>query len=344
MSNQDLLKLLLSSSDPVIAAERSGKIVWKNDQAAQLLRICRKFPDRADADFLSHYFSSPALSDFNSIRQFACFSVDIDTLSSGTISQSVFVVDISGPLLEGDSFLLFFESAALETIRPDLSQERFSEIAHDLKNPLGAVFSYADTLLESPLGQDLNTKHVAIIKRIRSTASRTIELIRNYQRLAQLKAGKIRPAEKSIDLNQAVRAVVEYSTWQFSESLQVQLELTQESVPVFVNMVQIEQIISNLLSNAIKHCPENGLITIKTLTTSTSSRLEILNSGSFIPEHEIAIIFDRYRQAESNGVALGSGLGLFIVKSIAEAVGATIQVASQKESGTCFAINFPKTA
>ena len=98
--------------------------------------------------------------------------------------------------------------------------------------------------------------------------------------------------------------------------------------------------ISNLVSNAIKYTPAQGTISIETKISDSRPLLSVNNTGTVIPSNELATLFMRYTRASTGRSSTGTGLGLYIVKSILDAVGAEIAVTSSINDGTTFAIKF----
>lgn len=102
------------------------------------------------------------------------------------------------------------------------------------------------------------------------------------------------------------------------------------------------RILDNLVSNAIKYSPDEALITISLLSGKKSARLSVKNEGSFISKEDQKKIFGMYQRGKSSHGIKGWGLGLSIVKMLAEAHGGTVEVSSSVEDGTTFYVEFPK--
>jgi signal transduction histidine kinase len=107
--------------------------------------------------------------------------------------------------------------------------------------------------------------------------------------------------------------------------------------------VQLDRILSNIVSNALKYTPPEGAITLKTGITANRIFASVNNTGAFIPQAELATLFDRYTRASTNRGKGGSGLGLYIVKTLVEANGGSVEIESSKEKGVTFTLYFPRT-
>ena len=108
---------------------------------------------------------------------------------------------------------------------------------------------------------------------------------------------------------------------------------------------RLAQLLMNLLSNAILYNRPDGQATVKTVTEGNEVVLTVNDTGIGIPEEEVSRVFDRFfrvNKARSRQSG-GSGLGLAICKSIVEAHGGTIDVASQAGKGTEVTVRLPRT-
>lgn len=330
-----ITSLLSQCHDPLLVVDLNGKIDWMNKAAESL------FPDSAKN--LAHYMGEDifkAIVSENTLLPEPCH------LKKGnqTIRQFVQVFDISATDPDNSYKLICLRSAPAASNRASEREEFLSTAAHDLKNPLGAIFGYADTLLDTPTGSGMTERQREILARIRNTAARSIDLVRNYQHMSQLQYGAIPAPSSSVDLNLVLTTVVEY-TWRENPSAPtLKVILSKDPLPVLVDRIQLDRIISNLFSNALKYTPPAGNITIRTSEKSGRAFFEIHNNGPHIEAHELPTIFARFTRGSSSAGTPGSGLGLYIVKYIVDATGGKIEVKSSKEKGTTFTLSYPLAA
>ena len=101
---------------------------------------------------------------------------------------------------------------------------------------------------------------------------------------------------------------------------------------------RIEQVLYNLINNAFNHTLKGGRITVRTIDLPEKVRFEVSDTGSRIPEEDIAHIWDKYYKGDktSSIKSVGSGLGLAIVKGVLEAHQASFGVESKMDQGTTF--------
>jgi signal transduction histidine kinase len=99
--------------------------------------------------------------------------------------------------------------------------------------------------------------------------------------------------------------------------------------------------VDNLLSNAVKFTPRGGLVSTVVGMSSDAALMEVSDTGVGVPADALDQIFDRFYRASTASEMPGTGLGLSIAKSIVEAHGATIEVASELGRGTTFRVELP---
>jgi two-component system OmpR family sensor kinase len=103
------------------------------------------------------------------------------------------------------------------------------------------------------------------------------------------------------------------------------------------------QVFSNLLSNAIKYSPDGGLIKISAMDDSGKTAVVIEDRGVGIPEKDMERLFERYFRGSNVSGMVGTGVGLYLVKTVVDLHGGEIAVESHEGEGTKFTVRFPAT-
>ena len=124
-------------------------------------------------------------------------------------------------------------------------------------------------------------------------------------------------------------------------SPKIKSEIPTESCYVRAGRTEVERVISNLISNAIKYTPADGLIEIKVEKANEMLAFSISNSGAPIPESELPQLFNKFSRVSTSKGKPGTGLGLYIVKRILEALGGNIEISSNTKEGTKATAIFP---
>jgi signal transduction histidine kinase len=104
---------------------------------------------------------------------------------------------------------------------------------------------------------------------------------------------------------------------------------------------QLHQAISNLVDNAIKYSPEGGIVSVHIDITEDNVLVTVSDSGKGIPSKDVPYIFDKFYRVKEKGQPTGIGLGLALVRSIAEAHGGTVHVESAEDQGSTFTLQLP---
>ncbi|HEX2166143.1 MAG TPA: hybrid sensor histidine kinase/response regulator [Longimicrobiales bacterium] len=213
--------------------------------------------------------------------------------------------------------------------------EVLATVSHDLKNPVGTIYTSATLLLDMPLPPEAQQRQIEIIRR---TAQRMDRLIMDLLDVSSMEAGRF-----SIDPRpESLRSLVSEARELFSpmaESSHVELreEMPDDDVLVHADRNRIMQVLSNLIGNAFKFTPEGGRITVAARVAEGAVQFTVADTGTGIPQEHLARIFDRFWHA---GKAGGSGLGLAIAQGIVQAHNGRIWVESHGE-GTAFHFTLP---
>ena len=214
--------------------------------------------------------------------------------------------------------------------------------SHDLANPVSAIFGYADLLLDSDDSEPLSENQGEILSRIRNTAARAIELVKNYQILAQVDQHSLRLPSGTCELNKVVTDAID-NTWRANPARpELQVQLADEPLPLAVPKFAVERIFANLFTNAVKYTPEQGVVRVSTFRDGNTAVVSVHNAPTWIPETEQALIFEKFLRGSSSRDSSGSGLGLYIVKNLADRAGAAVTLESSKDAGTTFSVRFER--
>jgi signal transduction histidine kinase len=212
-----------------------------------------------------------------------------------------------------------------------------SIIAHDLRSPLTAMAGYSELMCLTDLSP-LEVKEMA--REMQDGCLQLESLVHNLLDLSRIESGIIRCERKPVDMDGMLkRSVRIFQTRAGSHSFHMNIS----SEPVLGDEEKIFQILNNLIGNAVKFSPPGSSIEISTTVKSEVLELRIRDEGIGIPAEEIPRIFQRFYRVSGPGApqAPGSGLGLYIVKTLVEAQGGDIHVESEEGKGTTFIIQFP---
>jgi two-component system sensor histidine kinase TctE len=229
----------------------------------------------------------------------------------------------------------------LERLSLTLSaQQRFiADAAHQLRTPIAGLKTQTELALrQTPPGE----AH-ATLRQLRSATEQTTRLVNQLLSLARAEppAGRVQPADQ-IDLRQLVREVT--SEWvPRAIERNVDLGFEPDSPPARVegDPFLLREMLNNLLDNAVRYTHAGGQVTVRVGRTGGATFLSIEDNGPGIPDAERGRVFERFYRVLGTG-AEGCGLGLAIVREIAQSHGAEVNLTpGPGGAGTIASVVFP---
>lgn len=218
-----------------------------------------------------------------------------------------------------------------------------SVASHQLQAPLTNLIWAIEILMSGQLGI-IEDKQVEYFKILKENTHRMKDLIANLLTVSRIEQKPFPLKKKKISLVELIKDLIsEFKP--FAKASNVTIEFTyQENLPeVLADPLQIKLVISNLLDNAIRYIKEKGNIIIKLERKGKNLYFEIVDNGVGIPKEDQKYIFQKFFRAENilRYQTQGTGLGLFIAKSIIEKSGGKIGFESEENKGTTFWFTLP---
>lgn len=216
-----------------------------------------------------------------------------------------------------------------------------SVVAHDLRNPLGAIRTSAQFLLdvvpESP-EREMERQQLALIVR---AVDRTNHLVADLLDVSRIEAGSLVLECDFHPAAELVREAAELHRLGPAGGRHPLAVETAASLPsICVDRDRLLRVFQNLLDNAAKFTPDGGRIALRAAPHEGGVRFEVEDTGVGIPADQLPHIFDRFWQAERTD-SRGLGLGLAITHGIVTAHGGELEVESTPGEGTCFRFTLP---
>jgi PAS domain S-box-containing protein len=212
--------------------------------------------------------------------------------------------------------------------------------AHDLRNPLGATLG-ALTMLENDLGE-VSELHHEIIQIGLQSIERMQVLIDNLLSLEHIESG-IGVQSRRLDARELLeRATVDIRRSMQQRNQTLRVDVPESLPPMLGDMHWLYRALINLLENANKYTPPEGEIILRAYTQDNDLVLEVQDNGGGIPPDVQPRLFEKFYRAPTNDQEVrGSGMGLAIVKSVAEQHGGRVFVQSQVGYGSTFGMILP---
>ena len=239
--------------------------------------------------------------------------------------------------------LLTSERAAREAAEraTQFRDEMLAVVAHDLRNPVQTVAMAASLLLELPLSEEQQKKHLAMIKRATHGMN---TLIQDLLDVSRIESGRFVVRQAPVQVGALLEDVVEQFVGQArAKGLALDLDLSCGDGTVIGDRDRLVQLFSNLIGNAIKFTPSGGSITLGACLDDGVVRFSVADTGVGLSSEALGHVFDRFWQADRASRA-GAGLGLAIVKGIVDAHRGSVSVTSEEGRGTTFQFTIPVAA
>jgi len=219
-----------------------------------------------------------------------------------------------------------------------------SMAAHELRTPLTVIRGYAE-LLNSELGDKLSPEHQEHLHRLEFNAANLGTLIDNLLNVSRIERGSYKIEPQSLDLVSLVKnAVTDLLDQANSKGQNLSFVESAEKIPmVMADSSRINQVISNLITNAITYTPVGESIKVSVTPQGSLVSVSVQDTGIGIPKEALSKLFTKFFRVSSvlEQGSKGTGLGLFISKSIIAMHGGEINVESEVGKGSTFSFTLP---
>jgi len=220
-----------------------------------------------------------------------------------------------------------------------LKDDFVSTISHELRTPLTSITGYVELAREQA---DPETNgYLEVVER---NAVRLLALVNDLLFVARLQSGRFELELERVDVGRLVmESVATAKPHAVGANVELRLRLSGADTQVRGDRRRLGQVIDNLVSNAIKFSPDAGAVDLTVDRQNGMVLIEVEDHGIGIPENEHGRLFERFFRAQSalDHQIPGTGLGLYITKSIVEAHGGTVVARSVAGEGTSFVVELP---
>jgi two-component system phosphate regulon sensor histidine kinase PhoR len=233
------------------------------------------------------------------------------------------------------------ELRRLESLRREL----VANVSHELKTPLAAIKGYAETLRLGAINDQDHNLH--FVRRIEEQADRLHKMILDILQIARVESGQESFEFCDVSVTDLLRQCADqFGAAAAVKQIELAIDSPSEPLTVYADHEGVQTILSNLIDNAIKYTPAGSRVAVQARQCGSLIVLEVADTGVGIPEQHLDRIFERfYRVDKARSSELGStGLGLSIVKHLAQAFGGSVSVESQPGRGSTFRVELPSSS
>ena len=226
------------------------------------------------------------------------------------------------------------ELRRLSALRADF----VSLVSHELRSPMAAVIGAARTL-QGRWRELTPEQRQAFLGLIGDETSRLATLIDDVLDTSRIEAGTFSFTFSDVDLGELLRDVVVAAEVAPDE---VELRAEVGALPlVRGDRERLRQVIQNLVDNAVKYSSAGGRVSVRALADDGHVVIDVIDEGPGIAPEDQKLIFEKFGRSSGRAANPGTGLGLFIARSMAEAHGGTLDVEFVPERGSMFRLELP---
>src|SRR3990172_7549214 len=219
----------------------------------------------------------------------------------------------------------------------------FANISHELRTPLTLLLAPLETLLHRS-GHELTAGARGLLDTVHASGMSLLKLISDLLGVVRVESGRIEVKGEPLEIAGFAKGLGN-SVLRVAEAKGVKLETSVEEGlgSVLADRDKLEKVVLNLLFNAIKFTPAGGLVKLSVKKHGEELVLQVEDTGVGISEPDLPFVFDRFWQADASSRRKyqGTGIGLALVKELAEAHGGTVSITSQMFKGTAITVRLP---
>jgi signal transduction histidine kinase len=219
----------------------------------------------------------------------------------------------------------------------------FANMAHELRTPLSAIIGFSSAL-RSGYGGPLEEKQKEYVGDIEAAGNHLLTLINDVLDMSKSEAGKLEPFEEEVNVgDQVLRSLPFVREQAYQQKIRLIPNIEPGLPAMKLDARMLRQIVVNLLSNAVKFAPCRSAVTISARRSEMGDLLIIVaDTGAGMSAEDIPVALSPYGQTTTGRHMPGStGLGLPLVKNMAELHGGSVQIESEIGAGTTVTIRLP---
>jgi PAS domain S-box-containing protein len=350
---RDKIDIILHSiGDGVFAIDKNLKITLYNQIAAEISGYSIEEAMGQRYDKVLKFVAEDTKKINEKFIKQALSTGQVQEMPSRTVivrkdGQETAVADSCAPLIEKDGSILgcvvVFRDVTKERQVDKVKTEFVSLASHQLRTPLSAINWYSEMLIAGDAGK-LNKEQQKFVEEIYQGNQRMVALVNSLLNVSRLELGTFMVDPKPTNLKKLAEDAI--------NELMPQIKLKQQKfkftvdpkLPIVSVDTQLTRMIfQNLLSNAIKYTPEKGRISLDISRDKVNFLVKVSDNGYGIPKYQQSKVFQKLFRADNVKAkdTEGTGLGLYIIKSIVDMAQGKVWLESEENKGTTFYAQLP---
>lgn len=351
----DLKKFQLAvegASDHIVITDSEGIVLYANDAVERITGFSRNEIIGKKAGSRSNWGGKMEKSFYS--KMWHRLKVDKKSFVGEITNirkdgrQYISLASIS-PILSGDNKVIFFVGIERDITKEkeiDQAKTEFVSLAsHQLRTPLSTINWYSEMLLDGDVGE-LNNGQKEYLREVYKGNKRMVDLVNALLNVSRLELGTFAIDPEKTKIIDVAKSVINEMKPQIAAKKIKLIQKFDDRIPtMMLDKKLIRMVIQNLLSNAVKYTSQMGRVTIFINRIKKNKEIEIVvvDNGMGIPKYQQDKIFTKLFRADNvkEQDTEGTGLGLYIVKSIVEHSGGRAWFVSEENKGTKFYVILP---
>ena len=210
-----------------------------------------------------------------------------------------------------------------------------ADIAHEIRTPLTALQAGLEEVRDGLMPADAE-----VLEGLHAQSLRLGRIISDLSQLSEAESGELSLHRKRVDLTAVATAAAASASAAISAADMTLSTDIAGPLLVVADPDRLHQALSNLLMNTVRHCRPGDSVTVRTAAHGATATVEVADTGPGIPEQDLPHVFDRLWRGTADSDTGGLGIGLAVVKAVAQSHGGEVTATSSPE-GTSFALTLP---
>ncbi len=331
---------------PLEAADGTETMRMLREHPVDLLLLDYKMPGMSGLEILEQIRNEKLDIMTIMVTAYASLDVAVSATKNGAfdfLAKPFTPAELRSVIEKATSSLLAHRQA--KRLAEEKRKVRFqflSVLAHELKAPIAAVESYLQLIKQRAAGNDLQAyDHIVERSIIRLEGMR--KLIFDLLDLTRIESGEKKRELTEVDLVEVAKTSMETMS-ELARQRGIRMDLqAPEHLLVMADRSELEIVFNNLISNAIKYNKDNGRVTVTIAREDQQIVIKVSDTGIGLTPEEQSRLFEEFVRIKNEQTRhiLGSGLGLSIVKKIAQLYEGSVAVQSEKNVGSTFFVFLP---
>lgn len=343
---EKLQQVTKNIKDGVILLNKDKVVVFANEGLYQLFDLKAGLPIDLVMEEIVRYFET---NDFNESLA-KCFTGEVLTLSEVESQGKIFEIFFNNIHVKIDGkddihyFILFTDITDAKLLERSKS-ELVAVASHQLRTPLTAVRGNIEMLIDESYGP-LNEQQRELLSDVDISTARLISMVNDMLDITKIERGNLDMVMENVSIKETVNSIcADLSEYAKKRGVTIEVNITEDT-NVYGDKSRVRQVLQNLIDNSIKYSKKPGVLHITKTVEGKFAKITLKDNGLGIPKLEQSKIFNRFYRASNtkHTSSSGSGLGLYIVKSIVNQLQGEISFESEQNVGTTFYVSLPISA